>query len=198
MHRCCRRSHVALAGNGRNLPVQRHPRRSPRPRHQGHAWRPLGQGYARRGPRRTRPAACHTLVIGEAETRVAELLNDPVRRGDLPGVACRPGDENPGHRRRHRLRPPPSTRHRRVAARDARLPRPRPRVINGRQQANMVGARGCPDNCFSGSPSARRSSANDTIKPLGCGGRIADGVGATAQPSGLGIWPEDNYELAAL
>lgn len=95
-----------------------------------------------------RMARCQALVIGEAETRVAELLDDAGRRGDLPGVMW----IDPV------LRSPitggvPGSNHHLAPDIDA-LPFvdrvylvQDPRVIGGRLQANMVGARGCPYNC---------------------------------------------------
>jgi anaerobic magnesium-protoporphyrin IX monomethyl ester cyclase len=95
-----------------------------------------------------RMANCHALVIGEAETRVAEMLDDPSRRGDLPGVMWIdpilktpvtggiPGNS-------HHLAPDIDA----LPFVDRAYLVQDPRVIHGRQQANMVGARGCPYNC---------------------------------------------------
>lgn len=95
-----------------------------------------------------RMSNCHALVIGEAETRVGELLDDSSRRGDLPGVMWIDpmlGTPVTGG--------VPGSSHYLAADIDA-LPFvdrtylvQDPRVIAGRLQANMVGARGCPYNC---------------------------------------------------
>jgi anaerobic magnesium-protoporphyrin IX monomethyl ester cyclase len=95
-----------------------------------------------------RMVRCHALVIGEAETRVAELLDDSARRGDLPGVMwIDPVMKTPV------TGGTPGSSHHLAPDIDA-LPFVQrsylvqdPRVIHGRLQANMVGARGCPYNC---------------------------------------------------
>ncbi|MCP3801874.1 B12-binding domain-containing radical SAM protein [Allokutzneria sp. A3M-2-11 16] len=89
------------------------------------------------------------LVIGEAETRVVELLGDKHRRSELPQVMWldpimktpvsggRPGNA-------HHLAPDINTMpfvDRRYLADDPY------RAADGRVEANMVGARGCPYDC---------------------------------------------------
>ena len=89
------------------------------------------------------------LIIGEAETRVAELLRSPARRGALPGVMWRgeSGNVNATHG---------DTASRQHLAPDVNLlpfvdrayltddPYQAP---DGRFEANVVGARGCPYDC---------------------------------------------------
>jgi radical SAM superfamily enzyme YgiQ (UPF0313 family) len=95
-----------------------------------------------------RMARCHALVLGEAETRVAALLEDPRRRGDLPGVMWMDrltkapvtgGVPGSGHYLAPDINDLPFL-DRVYLAQD-------PRPIGGRLQANMVGARGCPYDC---------------------------------------------------
>jgi anaerobic magnesium-protoporphyrin IX monomethyl ester cyclase len=89
------------------------------------------------------------LVIGEAETRVVELLRDHRARADLPGVMWidpvlrtpvsggRPGQG-------HHLAPDID----RLPFVDRRFLTDDPyRASDGRVEANMVGARGCPYDC---------------------------------------------------
>jgi anaerobic magnesium-protoporphyrin IX monomethyl ester cyclase len=95
-----------------------------------------------------RMARCQALILGEAETRVVELLQDPGRRRDLPGVMWldpilktpvtggRPGTA-------HHLAPDVDT----LPFVDRTFLVQDPREIKGRLQANMVGARGCPYDC---------------------------------------------------
>jgi anaerobic magnesium-protoporphyrin IX monomethyl ester cyclase len=95
-----------------------------------------------------RMAHCEALVIGEAETRVFELLADQRNRAELPGVMWldpimrtpvtggRPG------RNRH-LAPPINE----LPFVDRRFLTQDPRRDAGRWEANMVGARGCPYDC---------------------------------------------------
>lgn len=95
-----------------------------------------------------RMAACQALVIGEAETRVAALLDDVGTRGTLPGVMwldpllkipVTGGIPGTGHHLAPDINAMPFV-DRAYLAQD-------PRPIGGRWQANMVGARGCPYNC---------------------------------------------------
>ncbi|MFD7550680.1 B12-binding domain-containing radical SAM protein [Streptomyces sp. NPDC059578] len=101
-------------------------------------------------PRMSRLAA---LVVGEGETRVTALLEDVARRAELPGVMWRDrllgttveGIEHDPARTRHWLSPdidglPMLTR--------AFLPQDPYVAGDGRREANMVGARGCPYDCF--------------------------------------------------
>jgi radical SAM superfamily enzyme YgiQ (UPF0313 family) len=95
-----------------------------------------------------RMARCTALVLGEAETRVAELLADHQARSRLPGVmwldpqtgATRTGT---GRGAAEHLAPDVNALpfvNRRYLAQD-------PHFEAGRWEANMVGARGCPYNC---------------------------------------------------
>jgi radical SAM superfamily enzyme YgiQ (UPF0313 family) len=91
---------------------------------------------------------CEALVIGEAETRVAELLDDRRNRADLPGVMWidpileqpvtggRPGTR--GH-----LAPDID----KLPFVDRSFLAQDPYRADGRIEANMVGARGCPYDC---------------------------------------------------
>jgi radical SAM superfamily enzyme YgiQ (UPF0313 family) len=101
-------------------------------------------------PRMSRLVA---LVIGEGETRVTALLDDIARRAELPGVMWRErllrttveGIEHDSARVRHWLSPdinglPMLNR--------AFLPQDPYLAGDGRWEANMVGARGCPYDCF--------------------------------------------------
>ncbi|WP_435107137.1 B12-binding domain-containing radical SAM protein [Nocardiopsis synnemataformans] len=95
-----------------------------------------------------RMARCEALVIGEGETRTVELLTDHRTRGDLPGVMWldpilktpvtggRPGQ---GHHLAPDINGLPFV-DRLFLAQD-------PHFENGRLEANMVGARGCPYDC---------------------------------------------------
>lgn len=95
-----------------------------------------------------RMARCEALVIGEGETRVAELLADHRNRGDLPGVMWldpvlkqpvtggRPGQN-------HYLAPSIDE----LPFVDRRYLTQDPHHDAGRWEANMVGARGCPYDC---------------------------------------------------
>lgn len=101
-------------------------------------------------PRMSRLAA---LVVGEGETRVTALLDDAARRAELPGVMWRDrllgttaeGIEHAPTLTRHWLSPdidglPMLDR--------AFLPQDPYVAGDGRREANMVGARGCPYDCF--------------------------------------------------
>jgi radical SAM superfamily enzyme YgiQ (UPF0313 family) len=91
---------------------------------------------------------CEALVLGEGETRVAELLADHRNRGDLPGVMWtdqimgkpvtggRPGTG--GH-----LAPDIDA----LPFVDRSFLAQDPYRAGGRIEANMVGARGCPYDC---------------------------------------------------
>jgi anaerobic magnesium-protoporphyrin IX monomethyl ester cyclase len=132
-----------------------------------------------------RMARCHALVIGEAETRVAELLDDARRRADLPGVMWTdpilktpvtggiPGSS-------HHLAPDIDA----LPFVDRAYLAQDPRVIDGMLQANTVGARGCPYNCsFCGAAvfanpdvTIRVREAHDILAEMDC----LRGVGVTA------------------
>jgi radical SAM superfamily enzyme YgiQ (UPF0313 family) len=101
-------------------------------------------------PRMSRLAA---LVIGEGETRVAALLEDAARRAELPGVMWRDrlldttaeGIEHDPARTRHWLSPDING----LPMLDRRfLPQDPYLAGDGRREANMVGARGCPYDCW--------------------------------------------------
>ncbi|MER6825277.1 radical SAM protein [Streptosporangium sp. NPDC000563] len=96
-----------------------------------------------------RMARCTALILGEAETRVVELLADHRNRADLPGLMWidpllgtpvtggRPGTS-------HHLAPDINSLpfvNREFLAQDPYL------ADDGRIEANMVGARGCPYDC---------------------------------------------------
>lgn len=95
-----------------------------------------------------RMSRCEALVLGEAETRVAEILADHRNRGDLPGVMWtdrvlqkavtggRPGSG--GH-----LAPDIDA----LPFVDRSFLAQDPYRAAGRIEANMVGARGCPYDC---------------------------------------------------
>lgn len=95
-----------------------------------------------------RMARCEALVIGEAETRVAALLDDHRHRGELPGVMWldpvlktpvtggRPGA---GHHLAPSINELPFV--------DRGYLTQDPHLDAGRWEANMVGARGCPYDC---------------------------------------------------
>jgi anaerobic magnesium-protoporphyrin IX monomethyl ester cyclase len=92
------------------------------------------------------------LVIGEGETRVAALLDGAERRAELPGVMWRDrllgthaeGIEHDPARVRHWLSPDINhlSLDRRYLPQDPYL------AGDGRWEANMVGARGCPYDCW--------------------------------------------------
>lgn len=95
-----------------------------------------------------RMARCAALVIGEAETRVVELLDDHRNRSGLPGVMwldrllkapVTGGIPGAGHYLAPDIDMLPFVD--RVYLADD------PRLDNGRVEANLVGARGCPYNC---------------------------------------------------
>jgi len=91
---------------------------------------------------------CHGLVLGEAETRAAALLDDHRRRTELPGVMWldpvlrspvtggRPGTA-------HHLAPDIDA----LPFVDREFLAQDPCTAAGRIEANMVGARGCPYDC---------------------------------------------------
>lgn len=91
---------------------------------------------------------CTALVLGEGETRVAELLDDHRNRTRLPAVmwldpVLRQPVSGGTPNSAHHLAPDINTLpflHRIYLAQD-------PRELNGVIQANMVGARGCPYDC---------------------------------------------------
>ncbi|AUS79817.1 B12-binding domain-containing radical SAM protein [Actinoalloteichus sp. AHMU CJ021] len=95
-----------------------------------------------------RMAGCEALVLGEGETRVAALLADQGARADLPGVMWldpilkspvtggKPGTA-------HHLAPDINA----LPFIDRRFLAQDPHHENGRWEANMVGARGCPYDC---------------------------------------------------
>ena len=93
-----------------------------------------------------RMRACHALVIGEGETRVLELLRDPNSRRDLPLVMWLDQLTNmpaAGRGPTSFLEPDIDELpfiNRDFLAQD-------PYEADGRLEANMVGARGCPYNC---------------------------------------------------
>ncbi|GGO82841.1 B12-binding domain-containing radical SAM protein [Nonomuraea cavernae] len=96
-----------------------------------------------------RMARCNALILGEAETRVVELLADHRNRADLPGVMWvdrllaqpatggRPGT---GHHLAPDINALPFV-DRAYLAQDPYT------AGDGRIEANMVGARGCPYDC---------------------------------------------------
>lgn len=101
-------------------------------------------------PRMSRLAA---LVVGEGETRVTALLDDIGRRAELPGVMWRDrllgttaeGMEHDGARRRHWLSPDINA----LPFVDRTyLPQDPYLASDGRREANLVGARGCPYDCW--------------------------------------------------
>ncbi len=94
-------------------------------------------------------ARLEALVLGEGETRVVELLTDKRRRADLPGVMWRDpilktpvtgGRMGAGHHLAPDIDGLPFV-DRRFLADDPY------RASDGRLEANMVGARGCPYDC---------------------------------------------------
>ncbi|MFC4035675.1 B12-binding domain-containing radical SAM protein [Streptomyces polygonati] len=93
------------------------------------------------------------LVVGEGETRVTALLGDTGRRADLPGVMWRDrllgttaeGVEHDNAARRHWLSPDINA----LPFVDRRfLPQDPYLADDGRHEANLVGARGCPYDCW--------------------------------------------------
>ena len=95
-----------------------------------------------------RMSRCEALIIGEAETRVTELLTNPGRRASLPGVMWHDPATgkittgSPGDSARH-LTPDIDE----LPFIDRAYLVQDPHQENGRLEANMVGARGCPYNC---------------------------------------------------
>jgi radical SAM superfamily enzyme YgiQ (UPF0313 family) len=94
-------------------------------------------------------ARCEALVLGEGETRVAELLTDKRRRSALPGVMWRDpilkspvtgGHPGTGHHLAPDINGLPFI-DRAFLAQDPY------QAGDGRVEANMVGARGCPYDC---------------------------------------------------
>lgn len=100
-------------------------------------------------PRMSRLAA---LVVGEGETRVTALLDDVGQRAELPGVMWRDrilgttveGVEHDPARVRHWLSPDIDN----LSLDRAFLPQDPYLAGDGRREANMVGARGCPYDCW--------------------------------------------------
>lgn len=100
-------------------------------------------------PRMGRLAA---LVVGEGETRVTALLDDAGRRRELPGVMWRDrllgttaeGIEHDPARARLWLSPDIDG----LSLDRAFLPQDPYLAGDGRWEANLVGARGCPYDCF--------------------------------------------------
>ncbi|MEU1952172.1 B12-binding domain-containing radical SAM protein [Nocardia rhamnosiphila] len=95
-----------------------------------------------------RMARCAALVVGEGETRVAELLDDHRRRGSLPGVMWLDpvmktpvGGGIPGGS--HHLAPDINA----LPFVDRRYLAQDPHLEDGMWEANVVGARGCPYDC---------------------------------------------------
>lgn len=95
-----------------------------------------------------RMARCSALVIGEAETRVAALLDDHHARVELPGVMWldpvrkAPVSGSAGGNSHH-LAPDIDA----LPFVDRTYLAQDPHEEGGRLEANMVGARGCPYNC---------------------------------------------------
>lgn len=95
-----------------------------------------------------RMSRCAALVLGEGETRVAELLADHRARAELPGVMwLDPIMKTPvtggGPGNSHHLAPDIND----LPFVDRRYLAQDPQPEAGRWEANMVGARGCPYNC---------------------------------------------------
>ncbi|MEU1734814.1 radical SAM protein [Streptosporangium sp. NPDC020145] len=151
----------------------------------------VGGHHAKAMPQRIladpRMARCDALVIGEAETRVVELLADHRNRTGLPGVMwCDPvlGTPVTGGR-------PGTSRH---LAPDintlpfidrAYLAQDPYRAEDGRIEANMVGARGCPYDCsFCGAAVSANPDVTIRVRePYGILGemhQLRDGQGVTA------------------
>ncbi|WP_410599798.1 B12-binding domain-containing radical SAM protein [Amycolatopsis sp. lyj-90] len=95
-----------------------------------------------------RMSQCEALVIGEGETRVAALLDDHKRRTELPGVMWldpiirEPVTGGIG-KNKHYLAPDINA----LPFVDRGYLTQDPHRDNGRLEANMVGARGCPYDC---------------------------------------------------
>lgn len=96
-----------------------------------------------------RMARCTALILGEAETRVVELLQDHRTRADLPGVMwidpllgtpVTGGGPGTSHHLAPDINALPFV-DREFLAQDPYL------ADDGRVEANMVGARGCPYDC---------------------------------------------------
>jgi anaerobic magnesium-protoporphyrin IX monomethyl ester cyclase len=94
-------------------------------------------------------ARCEALVLGEGETRVVELLKDKRYRSTLPGVTWRDpilgtpvtgGSMGAGHHLAPEVDRLPFVDRAFLADDPYRAP-------DGRLEANMVGARGCPYDC---------------------------------------------------
>lgn len=113
----------------------------------------VGGHHARALPQRVlrdpRMSRCRALVIGEAETRVAELLRDVNRRETLPQTFWF-GDDGLVHSGAHTgtdsahwLAPDIDA----LPFVDRALLANDPVAVRGRLRASMVGARGCPYNC---------------------------------------------------
>lgn len=95
-----------------------------------------------------RMARCSALVLGEGETRVAELLDDHRSRTRLPGVMWLDQASNTPATGRaaggtHHLAPDIDA----LPFVDRTYLSQDPHFDNGRWEANMVGARGCPYDC---------------------------------------------------
>ncbi|QFU94682.1 B12-binding domain-containing radical SAM protein [Amycolatopsis sp. YIM 10] len=95
-----------------------------------------------------RMSQCEALVIGEGETRVAALLDDHRRRTELPEVMwLDPVTHMPVNggigKTRHHLAPDING----LPFVDRGYLAQDPHRDNGRLEANMVGARGCPYDC---------------------------------------------------
>lgn len=95
-----------------------------------------------------RMLCCAALVIGEGETRVARLLDNHRNRAELPGVMWRDPIMRapvtggvPGNT--HHLAPDINA----LPFVDRKYLAQDPRRDDGRLEANMVGARGCPYDC---------------------------------------------------
>lgn len=95
-----------------------------------------------------RMGRCEALIIGEAETRATQILGDTQRRASLPGVLW-PGSVT-GQVTASTQKPDGAW----LAPDINALPfvnrcylAQDPHPENGRLEANMVGARGCPYNC---------------------------------------------------
>ncbi|MBF6189946.1 radical SAM protein [Nocardia sp. CDC186] len=112
----------------------------------------LGGHHAKAMPRRIltdpRMTRCAALVLGEAETRVSELLDDHRNRSRLPGVMWLDPIMRvpvtggvPGAT--HHLAPDIDT----LPFVDRTYLCQDPHYEHARWEANMVGARGCPYNC---------------------------------------------------
>lgn len=121
-----------------------------------------------------RMVRCEALVLGEGESRVAELLDDHRARGDLPGVMWldpvlkqpvtggRPGQN-------HHLAPDINA----LPFVDRRYLTQDPHHDAGRWEANMVGARGCPYDCsFCGA--AVSANPDVTIRVLSAENVVAE------------------------